>query len=160
MACGFESRRPHHERDSMKSLPYGKLGNWNLKGKKSKAFMAGKHVEDIVKNHKERELIKELEKEIRSSSLTVERSDLYPEAQIRDRSRFKSEEDHQFLGVGMKVTITSSFPLRGEMITSYYSYPVYSDEIEKTMARELKFLKQYDRFVLEMRITEGSEKSS
>ena len=32
-----------------------------------------------------------------SSSLTVERSDLYPEAQIRDRSRFESEEDHQIL---------------------------------------------------------------
>ena len=30
-----------------------------------------------------------------SSSLMVERSDLYPEAQIRDRSRFESEEDHQ-----------------------------------------------------------------
>lgn len=43
----------------MKSLPYGKLGNWNLKGKKSKAFMAGKYVEDVVQNHKEREREKE-----------------------------------------------------------------------------------------------------
>ena len=48
----------------MKSLPYGKLGNWNLKGKKTKAFMAGKYVEDVVENHKEREREREDRKEI------------------------------------------------------------------------------------------------
>jgi hypothetical protein len=56
----------------------------------------------------------------------------------------------------MKVVITSSFPVRGEMVTSYYSYPVYSDEIEETMSRELKFLKQFKKFSLEMKITEGT----
>jgi hypothetical protein len=50
----------------MKSLPYGKLANWNLKGKKSKAFMAGKYVEDVIVNHKESIRIKEIEKEIRN----------------------------------------------------------------------------------------------
>lgn len=48
----------------MKSLSYGKLGNWNLKGKKSKAFMAGKYVEDVVQNFKEAERKKEDRKEI------------------------------------------------------------------------------------------------
>lgn len=48
----------------MKSLPYGKLGNWNLKGKKTKVFMAGNHVEDVVQNYKEREREKEDRKEI------------------------------------------------------------------------------------------------
>ena len=51
----------------MKSLPYGNLGNWNLKGKKSKAFMAGKYVEDVVVNHKEKEREREDLKEIRRS---------------------------------------------------------------------------------------------
>lgn len=60
----------------------------------------------------------------------------------------------------MKVIIESSFPLRGQRIGSYYSYPVYSDEIEKTLIRELKFLNQYDDFSLEMRITKVSENSS
>lgn len=50
----------------MKSLPYGKLGNWNLKGKKSKAFMAGKYVEHVIVNHKESILINELQKEMRN----------------------------------------------------------------------------------------------
>ena len=48
----------------MKSLSYGKVGNWNLKGKKSKAFMAGKYVEDVVQNFKEAERKKEDLKEI------------------------------------------------------------------------------------------------
>lgn len=56
----------------------------------------------------------------------------------------------------MKVTIISSFPLRNESITSYYSYPVYSDEIEKTMARQIKFLSQYDKFSLEMKVAKGN----
>ena len=50
----------------MKSLPYGKLGNWNLKGKKSKAIMAGKYVEDVIVNHKDSILINELQKEMRN----------------------------------------------------------------------------------------------
>lgn len=48
----------------MKSLPYGNLGNRNLRGKKSKAIMAGKYVEDVIHNYKERELEKEDRKEI------------------------------------------------------------------------------------------------
>jgi hypothetical protein len=50
----------------MKSLPYGKLGNWNLKGKKSKAIMAGKYVEDVIVNHKEKEREREDLEEMRS----------------------------------------------------------------------------------------------
>jgi hypothetical protein len=48
----------------MKSLPYGNLGNKNLRGKKSKAIMAGKYVEGVIHNYKERELIKELNKQM------------------------------------------------------------------------------------------------
>lgn len=48
----------------MRSLPYAKLGDFNLKGKKSKAFMAGKYVEDVIRNLREdeRERIAEREK--------------------------------------------------------------------------------------------------
>lgn len=60
------------------------------------------------------------------------------------------------LGGNMKVVIESSFPLRGQRIPSYYSFPVYSDEIEKTLIRQLEFLKQYDEFILEMKITKGT----
>lgn len=56
----------------MKSLPYGKLGNRNLKGKKSKALMAGKYVEDVIQNHKERERDKEARKEIRSTTQSLQ----------------------------------------------------------------------------------------
>ena len=60
----------------------------------------------------------------------------------------------------MKVVIESSFPIRGQNVSSYYSFPVYSPEIEETLCRQLEFLKQYDTFSLEMKITEGSEKNS
>jgi len=60
----------------------------------------------------------------------------------------------------MKVVIESSFPVRGQNIISYYSFPVYSKEIEETLCRQLEFLKQYDTFSLKMKITEGFEKSS
>ena len=33
-----------------------------MKGKKTKAFMAGKYVEDVFQNFKEKEYIKELDK--------------------------------------------------------------------------------------------------
>ena len=55
---------PSLPRIIMKSLPYGNLGNRNLRGKKSKAIMAGKYVEDVIHNYKERELIKELNKQM------------------------------------------------------------------------------------------------
>lgn len=60
----------------------------------------------------------------------------------------------------MKVIIESKFPVRGQNITSYKSFPVYSDKIEETLCKELEFLKQYDSFTLEMKIIKGSEKSS
>lgn len=60
----------------------------------------------------------------------------------------------------MKVVIESSYPIRGKKIGSYYSFPVYSDEIEKELIRQIEFLNQYDDFSLEMRITKVSEKSS
>ena len=48
----------------MKSLPYDKPGQYNLRGKKSKAIMAGKYVEDVIQNFKENEREKEDRKEI------------------------------------------------------------------------------------------------
>lgn len=56
----------------------------------------------------------------------------------------------------MKVVITSSFPLRGKTQTYYSSFPVYSDEIERTMSRELEFLNQYEDFSLELKIAKNS----
>jgi hypothetical protein len=55
----------------------------------------------------------------------------------------------------MKAVIESSFPVRGENVTSYYSFPVYSDKIEETMIRQLEFLKQYDTFSLTLNIKKG-----
>lgn len=52
----------------------------------------------------------------------------------------------------MKVIIESSFPLRGQNITSYHSFPVYSPEIEETLCRQLEFLKQYKTFSLVMTV--------
>jgi len=62
----------------------------------------------------------------------------------------------------MKVTIESSFPVRDKTITSYWSFPVYSDKIEETMDRSLNFLKQYDKFSLVMSIShdKSTEKNS
>jgi hypothetical protein len=60
----------------------------------------------------------------------------------------------------MKVVIESSYPLRGQDVTSYYSFPVYSKEIEETLCRQLEFLNQYDEFSLNMSVTKGTEKSS
>lgn len=56
----------------------------------------------------------------------------------------------------MKVTITSTFPLRGEMIESSVVFPVFSPMIEETMSRELEFLKRYENFSLEMKIEKSS----
>ena len=46
-------------------------------------------------------------------------------------------------GVSMKVTIESLFYVRGKPVSSYYSFPVYSDEIEATMTRQLEFLQRH-----------------
>jgi hypothetical protein len=43
----------------------------------------------------------------------------------------------------MKATIESTFYVRGKPISSYFSYPVYSDEIENTMVRQLEFLQRH-----------------
>jgi hypothetical protein len=42
----------------------------------------------------------------------------------------------------MKVVIESLFYVRGKPISSYYSFPVYSKEIEDTMVRQLEFLQR------------------
>jgi hypothetical protein len=55
----------------------------------------------------------------------------------------------------MKAVIESSFPIRGQNITRYCSFPVYSDKIEETMIRELEFLKQYDKFSLTLKVTKN-----
>jgi hypothetical protein len=57
----------------------------------------------------------------------------------------------------MKVIIETSFPVRDQNICSYYSFPVYSDEIEKTLVRQLEFLKQYSTFSITMRVLKGEK---
>ena len=49
----------------MKSVPWAKLGNYNLRGKKTQPIMAGKYVEDVIVNYKEHERKKEAVKQIR-----------------------------------------------------------------------------------------------
>jgi len=53
----------------------------------------------------------------------------------------------------MKVTIESSFPLRNENITRYFSFPVFSPKIEETLTEQLKFLNQYKNFSLVMKVS-------
>ena len=53
----------------------------------------------------------------------------------------------------MKVTIESSFPIRNENVTRYFSFPMFSKKIEETMLEELKFLNQYKTFSLVMKVT-------
>jgi hypothetical protein len=43
----------------------------------------------------------------------------------------------------MKAVIETKFYVRDRSVTSYYSFPIYSDEIEKTMIRELEFLQRH-----------------
>lgn len=57
----------------------------------------------------------------------------------------------------MKAVINTLFYVRDRPVTAYYSYPVYSDEIEKTMCRELEFLQRHGSdFSLELKITKNS----
>lgn len=42
----------------------------------------------------------------------------------------------------MKAIITSTFHVRDNPVSSYYSFPVFSEEIEKTMIRQLDFLER------------------
>jgi hypothetical protein len=53
----------------------------------------------------------------------------------------------------MKVIIESSFPIREETFTRYFSFPVFSSKIEETLAEQLKFLNQYKTFSLVMKVT-------
>lgn len=55
----------------------------------------------------------------------------------------------------MKATIDTRFYVRGNPITSTYSFPVYSDKIEETMIRSLDFLNQYDKFSLTLKVTKN-----
>jgi hypothetical protein len=59
----------------------------------------------------------------------------------------------------MKAIIETSYQLRGQRIGSYYSYPVYSDEIEATLIRQLEFFKRLGTpFSIELKIIEDYEK--
>lgn len=56
----------------------------------------------------------------------------------------------------MKAVINTLFYVRDRPVATYYSYPVYSDEIEKTMCRELEFLCNHgSNFSLELKIIEN-----
>lgn len=57
----------------------------------------------------------------------------------------------------MKAIIESSYFVRGEVITAYSSFPAYSDEIEKTLSRQLDFLnKQESDYTLTLKIVKNS----
>ena len=53
----------------------------------------------------------------------------------------------------MKVTITTTYPLRDKIITSYYDFPKFSEEIQQTMVNQLEYLrKNHETFSLEMKV--------
>ena len=43
----------------------------------------------------------------------------------------------------MKAIVETQFYVRDVPHSSYYSFPTYSDEIEKTLIRELEFLQRH-----------------
>lgn len=49
----------------MRSISWLKCGDWNLRGKKTRCIMAGKYVEEVLVNHRDRELAKLAEREMR-----------------------------------------------------------------------------------------------
>ena len=58
----------------------------------------------------------------------------------------------------MKAIIETTFYVRDVPQSSYYSFPTYSDEIEKTMIRELEFLQRHgSEYSLKLTI-EGNKK--
>lgn len=52
----------------------------------------------------------------------------------------------------MKAIVESKYYIRERPITSYWSFPVYSDNIERTLCSRLDFLNQYDNFELSLTI--------
>lgn len=58
----------------------------------------------------------------------------------------------------MKAIIETEYYVRDRSVTSYYSFPIYSDEIEKTMIRQLEFLQRHgSEYSLSLTI-EGNKK--
>ena len=51
----------------MRSVPWAKCGNFNLRGKKTKRIYAGKYVEDVIINHRNAERIRLLDAEAREA---------------------------------------------------------------------------------------------
>lgn len=59
----------------------------------------------------------------------------------------------------MKAIIETTFYVRDKPVTSYYSFPTYSDEIEKTMTRGLEFLQRLGGSEYSLNLTiEGNKK--
>lgn len=57
----------------------------------------------------------------------------------------------------MKAVIESTFYVRDRPVSSYTSFPVYSDEIEKTLNRQLEFLQRHGSdFTLNLKIVKNS----
>jgi hypothetical protein len=57
----------------------------------------------------------------------------------------------------MKVTITTTYPLRDKNITRCISFPQFSEEIQETMISQLEYLnKNHTSFSLEMKVTKNS----
>jgi hypothetical protein len=55
----------------------------------------------------------------------------------------------------MKVIIETEYPIRDSKISTYHSFPVFSDDIEKTLVRQLDFLKNYEEFSLSFRVVKN-----
>lgn len=58
----------------------------------------------------------------------------------------------------MKAIIETKFYVRDRPHSGYYSFPTYSDEIEKTMTRELEFLQRHGSEYSLKLIIEGNKK--
>jgi hypothetical protein len=57
----------------------------------------------------------------------------------------------------LKAIINTTFYVRGNPRTSYHSFPVYSEEIEKTLIRQLEFLQRHgSEYSLEFKIVKNN----
>ena len=85
----------------------------------------------------------EVKTKVGSRSLKVERPSYTRLSGRLPRGAGSSPAGTTSFGVFMKAIIESKFFVRDKPYTSYYSFPIYSDEIEKTLVRSLDFLERH-----------------
>ena len=85
----------------------------------------------------------EVKTKVGSRSLKVERPSYTRLSGRLPRGAGSSPAGTTNFGVSMKAIIETKFYVRDRPHSGYYSFPTYSDEIEKTLIRNLDFLERH-----------------